>query len=115
MKRVFLFCFLLLLISPLSAQTQNQRNEQARVEFGKVETEMTQLYKDIESRLKGRSLTRFRASQEAWLKYRDAEAYAAATPHEGGLMAIEVDYITQAEVTRARISILRMWMEQFSF
>lgn len=115
MPRILICCYLLILLLPAHAQDQNRLNEQARQRYVKVEAEMNRVYKEIESRLKSPALERFRKSQQAWLTYRDAEAYAAVAGHEGGLRAIEIDYTVQTEVTQRRLVILRHWMERFSF
>ena len=119
MKRLL---FLMLLLSlPVLAQTgadpeaQVKSNKLAESSFLKVDAECESLYEDILSRLDGVQKERFEKSHQEWKEYREAEVFARVTPHIGGLVAIEVDYVTRAEVTQKRLEILQQWIEYFSY
>ena len=119
MKRI-LFLILLLSVSAL-AQTgvdpdaQVRSNKLAEANFEKIDAECESLYEDILSRLEGAQKERFEKSQQEWKEYREAEVFARVTPHIGGLVAIEIDYVTRTEVTQKRLEILRHWIEYFSY
>ena len=96
------------------SQTQWQMNQEAIDRYKKVDTEQNVLYKQILGLYAADSsfITRLKASEEAWIKYRDAQLemkypsendYGSARP-----MCVSI-YLE--ELTNERIKALRVWVD----
>ena len=116
--------FLLALIAfPALAQTsgsseceldgnQPELNECANFRFAKTDTEMNRLYQAQISHLSGGSKGRLRASQRAWLTYRDKACLYETRPREesGSIWPMQ-DSLCRESLTKQRIEVLKTYVE----
>ena len=102
--RAALLVLLLVSVTQIQAQTQAAMNAQARREFEKADADLNKTYNAVLAKLPDAlSKQSLKASQRAWLSFRDAEAALAADKARGGSMAPPIRYETMTELTQQRI------------
>lgn len=108
-----LLASLLISVTPVHAQTQASMNAQARSEFEKADTELNKTYEVLLNKLPDvEGKQKLKASQRAWLVFRDADAAFAANQARGGSMAPTICYETMAELTQQRIKQLKLRLKE---
>jgi uncharacterized protein YecT (DUF1311 family) len=108
-----LFFSLLFSVTPVHAQTQASMNAQARSEFEKADTELNKTYEALLKKLPdAQNKQDLKASQRAWLVFRDAEAAFVANQANGGSIAPTIRYETMTQLTQQRIKQLKLHLEQ---
>lgn len=128
MRRFVLTCVCLLL--PLAARaqkpvescfekanTQLESNECAAKEYSAADAELNRVYKAILEKYKKDPLfiDKLRATQRAWLAYRDAEIdakypHAAEGSYYGSIFPM-CDSLYKAQLTQERVEKLREWLD----
>ena len=100
------------------AQTQADMNSCADGDFTQIDNELNSLYQKILSEYADdpKFIAKFKASQRAWLKFRDAEM-EALFPHgeETGYYGSAYPMCNStwlAEITKERISQLKKWTDK---
>jgi uncharacterized protein YecT (DUF1311 family) len=73
--------------STLLAQSQSEMNAQAARDAAKADRELNKVYKEVLASLDDEGAKLLKASQRAWIAFRDAEAAFAADEARGGSMA----------------------------
>ena len=106
---ILLTSFLGLALSSL-AQSQNEMNAEAARDAARADKELNQVYKQVLARLDEEGAKLLKASQRAWLAYRDADAALAADEARGGSMSPMLYSGTIAQLTGERTAILRQRM-----
>ena len=86
MRRIVTITLLLMLALTLGAQAQSQHqlNMNAAKEFAKSDKELTELYKVLLDSLDKDGKAALISSEQAWVKYRDADSSLRAYPYKGG-------------------------------
>ena len=108
-----LLASLLISVTPVHAQTQASMNAQARSEFEKADTELNKTYEVLLNKLPdAEGKQQLKASQRAWLVFRDADAAFAANQARGGSMAPTIRYETMTELTQQRIKQLKLRLKE---
>jgi uncharacterized protein YecT (DUF1311 family) len=102
------------------ASTQSEINACAHEDFRKEDDELNRVYREILKKYKDDPvfIKRFRAAQQAWLKFRDAQ-FEARFPHilnsrgqyNYGSVFPMCDNNYKAELTHSRIEELRLWLD----
>jgi uncharacterized protein YecT (DUF1311 family) len=104
---------LLICLTPLHAQTQANINAQAHREFERSDTELNKTYEALLNKLPDvHSKQDLRASQRAWLVFRDAEGAFVADQVRDGSMAPTVRYEAMTQLTQQRIKELKLHFEK---
>ena len=117
MRAALLLAGLALAASPrAAAQTQTALTAQTCTELRQADTELNRLYQQVLKLYAQRPtfLAPFKASQVAWLRFRDAQAealYPAAEAGRRGSAAPMCRCNTLAELTTARNAQLKQWVE----
>jgi uncharacterized protein YecT (DUF1311 family) len=103
-----------------TAQTQVELNSCADKEYAAADAELNRVYQGILKRYKDdpKFIAKFRESQRAWLKYRDAELDARfphadegkSTHYYGSIFPMCASQY-QAQLTRERIAKLAEWLD----
>lgn len=102
------------------AQTQVELNTCAGDEYAAADAELNRVYKKILESYKGdpKFITKFRASQRAWISFRDAELEARFPHADGGKSAQYYGSIFpmcyaqyKAGLTRERAAKLQEWLD----
>lgn len=101
-----LVCVLGLAVSAL-AQSQGEMNAEAARDAARADKELNKTYKELMATLDEEGAKLLKASQRAWIVYRDAEAALAADEARGGSMAPMLYSSTIAHLTEQRTEILR--------
>jgi uncharacterized protein YecT (DUF1311 family) len=92
----------------LMAQTQAEMPQQAISDFNKATAKMDSVLKELLSKLDADSQAKLKASRDAWLAYRDAQAaFEADRLARGGTIASQILYITKTTLTEKRTIELR--------
>lgn len=89
------------------AQSQNEMNAQAARDADKADKELNKAYKQLMATLDDDAAKLLKASQRAWLAFRDAEGAFAEDEARGGSMAPMLLYGTVARLTRERTAMLK--------
>jgi uncharacterized protein YecT (DUF1311 family) len=90
------------------AQSQHEMNRQAEADFEKADAELNRAYKKTLSDLDADGQKKLKATQRAWIAFRDAQAeFDADSEARGGSMYTMIYYGDLARLTRDRIKQLR--------
>lgn len=92
-------------------RTQAAMNGNAGEMLEKAETRMNDLLAKLKS-MEGTELPRLESSQEAWIAFAEADSDWRASLVEGGSMYPMIWATHKAELTEARVSTLRWWVER---
>lgn len=119
MKNINKIFFTLLLICYLSSygQTQSEINEDSRVEYRKLKSEMDKTYQDILLVYKDdlKFVKNFKKAQNIWILHRDADLELRFPKKDKKLEygSIYSDCISKAliELTKERIVKLKVWLQ----
>lgn len=86
------------------SQSQAEMNEQAGREYKKSDQEMNVAYKKLMTTLDADQKAQLKISQNAWLKFRDAEADFLSSKAKGGTIwpTIHGSHLTQITQERTR-------------
>lgn len=94
----------LISVSPIAshAQTQSEMNQQARKDSEVADAALNKAYKSIMGSLDKQGQTKLRASQRAWLVFRDRESEFVADSDRGGSIAPMTYYMHYTKMTKTR-------------
>lgn len=108
MKGLHLLVFILTACATfVCGQSQQEMNAEAARNAARADKELNQAYRALLATLDEEGTKLLKASQRAWIAYRDADAAAAADEARGGSMAPMLYAGTLARLTRERTVILR--------
>lgn len=93
--------------STLVAQSQSEMNAQAARDAARADRELNKVYKEVLATLDDEGAKLLKASQRAWIAFRDAEAESAADEARGGSMAPLLYSGTVARLTEQRTQMLK--------
>lgn len=93
--------------STLHAQSQSEMNAQAARDAARADRELNKVYKEVLAPLDDEGAKLLKASQRAWIAFRDAEAESAADEARGGSMAPLLYSGTVARLTEQRTQMLK--------
>jgi uncharacterized protein YecT (DUF1311 family) len=113
MQRIVTLAVVLFLALTLGAQaeTQYQMNANSAKEFARADKELTELYKVLLDSLDKDGKAALISSQQAWVKYRDAESTFEAHPSKGGTIYAMVYTDAMNVHTRQRIEELKTFQK----
>lgn len=80
--------------------------------YHEADAELNQVYRQLIAQLSVQRKTQLKASQQAWLAFRDKNAAFAAGVAEGGSMASLVEITELTAMTRSRTEQLRTYFKQ---
>ncbi|NLX19756.1 MAG: DUF1311 domain-containing protein [Desulfobulbus sp.] len=81
-------------------------------EFREADAELNRVYRQLTAELNGRRKIQLKASQRAWLAFRDRNAVFAAGAAEGGSMASLLEVAELTALTQARTEQLRVYLKK---
>jgi len=99
-------------VTHLHAQTQYELNRQAAEDHRKADEQMNRVYQELQKTLDPEGQKLLRASQRAWLKFRDAEAKFAADEWRGGSASPLLYHGAHESLTQQRIRQLESRMPE---
>lgn len=97
---------------PAVAQDQQTMNRQAEADAASADQELNVVYKKVIARLDDSGKALLKASQRAWIAYRDAEAKFAGDEMRGGSAEPMLFSGAMASLTKERVTRLRRSMEE---
>jgi uncharacterized protein YecT (DUF1311 family) len=80
--------------------------------YQEADAELNQVYRQLNAQLSAQRKTQLKASQQAWLAFRDKNAVFAAGVAEGGSMASLVEITELTALTKSRTEQLRAYLKQ---
>jgi len=80
--------------------------------YQEADAELNQVYRQLIAQLPAQRKTQLKASQQAWLAFRDKNATFAASVAEGGSIASLVGVTELTAMTRSRTEQLRAYLKQ---
>lgn len=80
--------------------------------YQEADAELNQVYRQLIAQLSAQRKTQLKASQQAWIAFRDKNAAFAAGIAEGGSMASIVEVTELTAMTRSRTEQLRTYLKQ---
>lgn len=107
MKLLLLLSLLTVLAQPVRAQSQSEMNAQAARDAAIADRELNKVYKEVLATLDDEGAKLLKASQRAWIAFRDAEAASAADEARGGSMAPLLFSGTVGRLTEQRTQMLK--------
>jgi uncharacterized protein YecT (DUF1311 family) len=116
-KKLMLLCLVFCLCINVFSQNQGQMNEEAYMNYKKVDNELGVVYQKIISKYANKTefINALRASERLWIQFRDAELkmkFPAANPKmEYGSMYPMCFSSYLQELTIARINQLKRWLK----
>jgi uncharacterized protein YecT (DUF1311 family) len=123
MKPLFLIpltlatAFALLMGMPLNsiAQTQSEMNEEAASDFEAADKELNAVYRQLMGKLDKESQAKLKATQKAWIIYRDAAAdFSADLEARGGSMFPLAYHTQRAAITKQRTEELQTVLTDYA-
>ena len=84
----------------------------ANKRYQEADAELNQVYRQLTARLSAQRKGQLKASQQAWLAFRDKNAAFAAGVAEGGTMASLVEVTELTAMTRSRTEQLKTYLTQ---
>lgn len=90
-----------------AAQTQTEMNICWGKEYKAADAQLNAAYREFTSKLNPEETAQLKATQLAWLKYRDANCEFVADQYKGGTIRPMIAAICLADVTNARTSELK--------
>lgn len=115
MRHLTTLLFILLLAWPtaLLAQDQATLNRNAEESYKKADAELNRVYQALSAKLDAASRKKLVTSEQAWIKFRDADAAAKAQEWDGGSIQPMIRFGWLARLTRARTTQLQQWLGEF--
>lgn len=101
----------LLLCTPVRAQSQYELSQQAAQAFHSADRELNEVYRQVQAKLDAQQKDALTNAQLLWIRFRDADADAQAMLYQGGTMAPMVHDYAAAESTRLRTRQLRDFLK----
>jgi uncharacterized protein YecT (DUF1311 family) len=96
------------------AQSQHEMNREAEKSFQAANAALNAVYKKLRARIDKENRDKLRASQNAWIVFRDAEAELIADLEaRGGSMAPMIYEGTRAELTKKRTAELQKLLNDY--
>lgn len=86
-------------------------NQQAADDYQNADAELNKVYKETLHRLEPEQQESVRATQRAWLKYRDLAKEEAGMMYEGGSIRPLIEFGTVTEMTTFRTRQLKALLE----
>jgi len=86
-----------------AARTQLELNQSFAEEFRKADAHLNNVYANLLNETQGPALQKLKATQSAWIHYRDLHCDAARFEYEGGSMSPMVFAQCMATITEHRI------------
>jgi uncharacterized protein YecT (DUF1311 family) len=102
---------ILLFFGEGSAQTQRDLNAQALADFTIADKQLTLTYQKLLDTLDAPGREKLIQSQNAWVKYRDAQAALEADQVRGGSAAASILDATRGHLTRERTEQLKKMLQ----
>lgn len=96
------------------AQSQAQMNQEAYAEFKKADRDLNKLYPQVLAKLDEEGQEKLKASQRAWVAFRDAQAELEADSARGGTMAPLLRATSLSGTTQDRITQLRAFLKELN-
>ncbi len=93
------------------AGTQYEMNQCAHKEFTTADAELNKVYAELVAKLDVKRRARLKESEQAWIKYRDANCEYESSQYEGGTMRPMVHSFCLARMTAARTGELKDQIE----
>jgi uncharacterized protein YecT (DUF1311 family) len=87
---------------PATAQTQVDLNEKAAADYRKADSDLNSAYKVAMAQLAPQDRHLLQTAQQAWIKYRDADADARSHLYEGGSIEPMVHFQALTQTTLHR-------------
>ena len=114
MQRIATLVIVLLLSLTLGvhAESQYQLTRNAATEYEKADKELTALYKQLLDSLDKNGKAALITSQQAWVKYRDANSMFLCHQHKGGSIYAMAYTDAMRRHTRERIDELKAFMQE---
>lgn len=106
------FLFSGLSLTDLRAQSQHEMNQQALAGFEKADKELNQVYAKVQAKLDKEGREKLKATQRAWVAFRDAQADLDADLMRGGSAAPMLHSGSKAETTKKRVEELKEFLKQ---
>ena len=98
----------------LQAQSQSEMNRQAEREFATADKSLNQVYTQVLAAIDAEARPKLKASQRAWVQFRDAEAdLHADLEARDGSMADLVLAGRKATMTKARVKELQQLLKDY--
>jgi uncharacterized protein YecT (DUF1311 family) len=104
------FTAALLCAAPAAAQTQMELNVQAAAGYRAADLELNQTYKQVLAHLSSEARPLLRASQRAWIVFRDEECAFRTSGAAGGSIYPMIKQNCLEELTRVRAQELRNFL-----
>ena len=96
------------------AQSQAEMNREAGKSFETADAELNKVYKEFSAKIDKESQEKLKATQKAWVVFRDAEADLVADfDARGGSMAPMIREGCRAALTKERTAALRKLMKEY--
>ncbi|QEC44284.1 lysozyme inhibitor LprI family protein [Pseudobacter ginsenosidimutans] len=116
MKRTSISIILVFFFSICYAQSQSGMNQSSGDDFKQADKELNQVYQKIQQEYKGQTdfLKSLKASQQLWIKFRDAEMlvkYPKSKQAGYGSVFPMCWSGYKAELTRQRTKTLQVWLD----
>ena len=116
MKQISFTIILVFLFSICLGQTQADMNQSSGDDFKQADKELNQVYQKIRQEYKGQTdfLKSLKASQQIWIKFRDAEMlvkYPKSKQADQGSVFPMCWSGYKAELTRQRTKTLQVWLD----
>ncbi len=113
-RHLLLAAALTLPLTTLSAQSQNEMNQQAYSAFEKSDAELNKVYAQVLAKLDAEGKTKLKAAQRAWVAFRDAQADLDADFMRGGSAAPLLRAGSLNGTTRLRTQQLKDFLKQLN-
>jgi uncharacterized protein YecT (DUF1311 family) len=97
---------------PDSAQTQLEINQWAGLEYKDADDQLNRVWKKLTPKLGAAEKKALTDAQLIWIKFRDANAEAAAAAYEGGSIAPYIYTQSRTESTRMRTFQLKQRLDE---
>ena len=105
MKYIFVLLLLAVIELPAHAQNQSEMNREAEAAFAKADAELNRVYAKVVATLDEGSRAKLKASQRAWIAFRDAQAeFEMDNEARDGSMAPMIYAGVRSSLTKARLT-----------
>lgn len=112
MQKLILSLLVLFFSQQISAQTQQEMNNQAMNDHKKADADMTRVYKQVMNGLSTPTAKNMLLeAQRAWIKYKESHCKALANEYEGGSIYPLILYSCLEELTIERKKQLQRYLQ----